>query len=161
MKLKLVRNVKLTQDNTGLFRFITMIAKYTREHMNGEPKTQNQKFDFPEQEYESIEKFLHIDFLKSEKDEYKDHSDPAEMVIFIDKEPFFSEKSIPLMIFSLDHIIEEKIEMLDADIVDDKTISMLQRLLARLNNNRNLLQEALKRHYTKENITKNKNSPLW
>lgn len=161
MKLKLVRNVKMPQHNPDLFRFVNMIVDYAHKRITGGSKAQNQQFYFSEDEYESIDRSLHIDFLKSEKDKYKDHSDPVEMVIFIDNEPIFSENSLPVIIFSLDQLIEEKIEMLDAEILDEKTISIMQRLLVRINNNRNLLQEALKRHYSKENFTKNKNSPLW
>lgn len=161
MRLKLVRNAKPKKDNPYLFRFVDMIAKYAHNHTRPEHGPHNQQVDLSENDYVSMENSLHIDFLKSVRVDYNENSDQIQMVIFIDKDSVFSENSIPLMIFSLDLLIEEKIEMLDAGVIDEISIAMLQRLAVRLNNDKNLLQEALKRHYSKQNHAENKNSPLW
>lgn len=161
MRVKLIRTTKQKKDNSYLFRFVAMIAKYTHNHARQEHGPQNQKVDLSENDYVSIENSLHIDFLKSARVDYKENSDQMQMVIFIDKDSVYSENSIPVMIFSLDLLIEEKIEMLDAGIIDESSISTIQRLAVRLNNDKDLLQEALKRHYSKQNQSENKNSPLW
>lgn len=161
MKLRIVRNSHRQKDERILYRLLNMINPFAVMKTKSTKSEIKNELDFTEEDYESIENYLHVDFFNQDQEGDRGHSAPIQLVIFIDKEPVFTARSIPVMVFSLDLLIEEKIEMIDASIVQENTISMMQGIVMRLNNDKNLLQEALKRHFNRENMNKNKKSPLW
>lgn len=104
---------------------------------------------------------LHVDFSKSLKGAYNHRSSDIEIVIYIGDGPEITDNSIPCIAFSFDDLIDEKIELLDASIVSENRVEILERLAIRLNDHARQLKDALRRyHLNKKNIS-GKNSPLW
>lgn len=161
MKLQLIQNETNTNDSAYILQFMNIIKKYAGFNRNTNSNDPKNEINSMDNDNNFIENNLRIDFMKTDSDVGGHHSGPIQFVLFIDKEPHFSESSIPVMIFSLDLLLEEKIEMLDASIASEESISMMQSIVVRLNNNKNLLQDALKRHLIKQNQNKKRNSPLW
>lgn len=161
MKLQLIRNTNTFNKIPYVHRFMSMINQYAKSFTNSGLNKNSNEVNLNETDYELIENYLRVDFLKMDNDVDEHRSGEIKFVIFIDKDSQFSKTSIPIFIFSLDLLIEEKIEMLDASIVTESSVLMMQGIATRLNNEKNILQEALKRHFVKQTQFKNRKSPLW
>lgn len=104
---------------------------------------------------------LHVDFTASLKGSHNDKLSDIELIIYIGEGPELTDTSIPCMTFSLDNLIDEKIELLDASIVSEDRVEILERLAIRLNDHSRQLKDALRRYHLNKKNASGKNSPLW
>lgn len=160
MKIKLLNVEQKSSDDFDKSSLQKLLRKfYWIDQLFGKNPSLPLKDKEADSDKDKIE--LHVDFVRSAHDDRFEKSGPVEIVIYFGDDSTFTEKSIPIIKFSLDALIEEKIELLDASNVTENNVAVLQRIEAHLNNLSHLLRDALKRHKTYSDKKNNQNIPLW
>lgn len=162
MKIKLPHSIHenaSTTSSSKLGQLLQYFSGLNARANAARPKKLKQSQAQPDQTPDEIN--LYVDLRNNMKSEHNDKSGDLEILVFVGDGPELSDKSIPCLAFSLDSLIDEKIELLDGDLVSEKNILILQRLAIRLNEHSNQLKQALKRHQLNTNNASGKNSPLW
>ena len=160
MKLKLskiAQDTPVAQGDSAFIQFVkiikTLSLNKTRKIIESfKPTFDNDKSD---------EFNLYVDIVKNTKDKYSNNSQKIEIVIYTGESIEFSNNSIPCINFSLSSLIDEKIELLDASLLQQNDLDNLKEIAYELGNLSHLLKEAIKRHEAISGRFIDKNPPLW
>ena len=157
LSTKIDENVNISQPSI-LHSFLNYISN--KSHLS-HSRTALLKQENVDSDGKSDDISLHVDFGRSMRESLNNKFSDIEIVIYIGEGPELTDKSIPCISFSFDDLIDEKIELLDASIVSENRVEILERLAIRLNDHAKQLKDALRRYHLNKKNTSGKNSPLW